>query len=145
MIHARGCTAARLIRGSQDAGMEVVLVASDPDMESYPTTSGSLIEKNNIAKFDSTIVSKLKDAGANIFGKLNLHEFAFGPTGLNPHYGDQKNPWNPEHMTGGSSGGSGNSVVTSQVPISIGSDTGGSIRIPSSLCGSYGFKPTLVA
>ena len=113
------------------------------DMESYPTTSGSLIEKNNIAKFDSTIVSKLKDAGANIFGKLNLHEFAFGPTGLNPHYGDQKNPWNPEHMTGGSSGGSGNSVVTSQVPISIGSDTGGSIRIPSSLCGSYGFKPTL--
>ena len=92
------------------------------DMESYPTTSGSLIEKNNIAKFDSTIVSKLKDAGANIFGKLNLHEFAFGPTGLNPHYGDQKNPWNPEHMTGGSSGGSGNSVVTSQVPISIGSD-----------------------
>ncbi|MFL2931815.1 MAG: amidase [bacterium] len=113
------------------------------DMKNFPTTSGSLIEKDNIAKFDSTIVSKLKNAGANIFGKLNLHEFAFGPTGLNPHYGDQKNPWNPEHMTGGSSGGSGNSVVTSQVSISIGSDTGGSIRIPSSLCGSYGLKPTL--
>ncbi|MED5578929.1 MAG: amidase [Nitrospinota bacterium] len=113
------------------------------DMENFPTTSGSLIEKDSFANSDSTIVSKLKNAGANIFGKLNLHEFAFGPTGLNPHYGDQKNPWDPKHMTGGSSGGSGNSVVTSQVPISIGSDTGGSIRIPSSLCGSFGLKPTL--
>ena len=136
----------KLIRDGKDPGplCGVPIGIKDLiDVENLPTTSGSLIEKDNIPNFDSTIVSKLKNAGANIFGKLNLHEFAFGPTGLNPHYGDQKNPWNPKHMTGGSSGGSGNSVVTSQVPISIGSDTGGSIRIPSSLCGSYGLKPTL--
>ena len=98
----------KLIRDDKDPGplCGVPIGIKDLiDVENLPTTSGSLIEKDNIPNFDSTIVSKLKNAGANIFGKLNLHEFAFGPTGLNPHYGDQKNPWNPKHMTGGSSGG----------------------------------------
>ena len=112
------------------------------DMEGLPTTAGSIIDKNNVAESDSLLARKIRSAGGVILGKLNLHEFAFGPTGHNPHYGDQKNPWDTDRITGGSSGGSGNSVATGQVSIAIGSDTGGSIRIPASLCGVIGHKPT---
>ena len=112
------------------------------DMEGLPTTAGSIIDKENIADSDSLLARKIRSAGGVILGKLNLHEYAFGPTGHNPHYGDQKNPWDTERVTGGSSGGSGNSVATGQVSIAIGSDTGGSIRIPASLCGVIGHKPT---
>ncbi len=112
------------------------------DMEGLPTTAGSIIDKGNIPDADALLTRKIRRAGGVILGKLNLHEFAFGPTGHNPHYGDQKNPWGTERITGGSSGGSGNSVATGQVAIAIGSDTGGSIRIPASLCGVIGHKPT---
>ena len=112
------------------------------DTEGLPTTAGSVIDKGNVAKTDSLLTRKIRRAGGVILGKLNLHEYAFGPTGHNPHYGDQKNPWDTERITGGSSGGSGNSVATGQVSIAIGSDTGGSIRIPASLCGVIGHKPT---
>lgn len=112
------------------------------DMEGLPTTAGSIIDKNNVADSDALLARKIRRAGGVILGKLNLHEFAFGPTGHNPHYGDQKNPWDTDRVTGGSSGGSGNSVATGQVSIAIGSDTGGSIRIPASLCGVIGHKPT---
>jgi len=112
------------------------------DMEGLPTTAGSIIDNHAVADSDALLARKIRQAGGVILGKLNLHEFAFGPTGHNPHYGDQKNPWDTERVTGGSSGGSGNSVATGQVSIAIGSDTGGSIRIPASLCGVIGHKPT---
>lgn len=112
------------------------------DAEGLPTTAGSVIEKDRVAEADALLARKIRRAGGVLLGKLNLHEFAFGPTGRNPHYGDQKNPWDVERITGGSSGGSGNSVATGQVAVAIGSDTGGSIRIPASLCGVVGHKPT---
>ena len=95
------------------------------DMEGLPTTAGSIIINNNVADSDALLARKIRRAGGVILGKLNLHEFAFGPTGHNPHYGDQKNPWDPERVTGGSSGGSGNSVATGQVSIAIGFRYGG--------------------
>ncbi|MBI2132196.1 MAG: amidase [Candidatus Tectomicrobia bacterium] len=112
------------------------------DMAGLPTTAGSKIDRDRIAREDAPIVRRLRAAGAVILGKLNLHEYAYGPTGHNIHYGDMKNPWNPARVTGGSSGGSGNAVATGQAAFAIGSDTGGSIRIPASLCGVVGHKPT---
>jgi aspartyl-tRNA(Asn)/glutamyl-tRNA(Gln) amidotransferase subunit A len=112
------------------------------DVAGLRTTAGSQIYRDNVASEDAPLTRMIRDAGAVIMGKLNLHEFAFGPTGHNPHYGDQKNPWDPERVTGGSSGGAGNAVATAQASIAIGSDTGGSIRIPASLCGTIGHKPT---
>lgn len=112
------------------------------DAEGLPTTAGSVIDKGRVAEADAPLTRRIRRAGGVILGKLNLHEYAFGPTGHNPHYGDQKNPWDPARITGGSSGGSGNSAATGQVSVAIGSDTGGSIRIPASLCGVIGHKPT---
>ncbi len=112
------------------------------DVAGLRTTAGSLIYRDNVAAGDAPLTRKIREAGAVILGKLNLQEFAFGPSGHNPHYGDQKNPWDPERVTGGSSGGSANAVLTGQASITIGSDTGGSIRIPASLCGAFGHKPT---
>ncbi|HJP22212.1 MAG TPA: amidase [Alphaproteobacteria bacterium] len=89
---------------------------------------------------DSTSVARLKAAGAVMLGLLNLHEFAFGPTGVNPHHGTARNPWDPERVSGGSSSGSGSAVAASLVAGALGSDTGGSIRIPAALCGVVGLK-----
>jgi aspartyl-tRNA(Asn)/glutamyl-tRNA(Gln) amidotransferase subunit A len=105
-------------------------------------TCGSKIFENYIPKFDSTIAAKLKDAGAILLGKLNLHPLAYGPTGENPDFGDMHNPWNPELIAGGSSGGSGSAAASGQCTFTMGTDTGGSIRIPSALCGLVGLKPT---
>lgn len=105
-------------------------------------TSGSRIFHDFVPDFDSTLVTKLKDAGTIILGKTNTHQFAYGITGENPDYGDMHNPWNPERITGGSSGGSASSVASGQSTLTMGSDTGGSIRVPSSLCGLAGLKPT---
>ena len=112
------------------------------DVAGLRTTAGSLILKDQVAAGDAPLTRKIRKAGAVILGKLNMHEFAFGPSGHNPHYGDQKNPWDTKRVTGGSSGGSGNAAATGQASITIGSDTGGSIRIPTSLCGVIGHKPT---
>src|SRR5260370_332179 len=81
-------------------------------------------------------------AGAVLMGKLNMHELAYGITSANPHFGAVRNPWNPQHSPGGSSGGSGAAVATNMVFMAMGSDTGGSIRIPASFCGTVGLKPT---
>src|ERR687897_2981858 len=97
---------------------------------------------NNISKIDATIVARMKKAGAILIGTNNLNEFASGITGMNPHYGASKNPWNIDKISGGSSGGSAVAVATGMVPVSLGTDTGGSIRVPSSLCGVVGLKPT---
>jgi aspartyl-tRNA(Asn)/glutamyl-tRNA(Gln) amidotransferase subunit A len=105
-------------------------------------TSGSKIYDHFVPDFDSTIALRLKEAGAILLGKLNLHPFAYGTTGENEEYGHMHNPWNPALITGGSSGGSGSAVASGQCALTMGSDTGGSIRIPGALCGLVGFKPT---
>ena len=106
------------------------------------TTSGSKIFDTFIPAEDCTVASKFHQAGAILIGKLNMHPFAYGPTGENLDYGHMHNPWNPEMITGGSSGGSGSAVAAGQCTITPGSDTGGSIRIPAALCGIVGLKPT---
>src|ERR671911_332448 len=106
------------------------------------STSGSKILANFVPQYDSTVVKKLKDAGAIIIGMNNTHEFACGITNINPHYGSSKNPWDINRMSGGSSGGSAVAVSAGMTPVSIGTDTSGSIRVPSSLCGLFGLKPT---
>lgn len=106
------------------------------------TTCGSKILADFFPQKDATVVERLKKAGAIIIGKLNSHEFAFGATSINPHYGTPRNPWNARCIPGGSSGGSGVAVATALCLGALGTDTGGSIRIPSSLCGIVGLKPT---
>ena len=106
------------------------------------TTAGSRILADRVPEEDSDAAQRLAAAGAVILGKLNLHEFAFGATGVNPHYGPARNPWNTERITGGSSSGSGAAVAAGECFAALGTDTGGSIRIPASLCGIVGLKPT---
>jgi aspartyl-tRNA(Asn)/glutamyl-tRNA(Gln) amidotransferase subunit A len=105
------------------------------------TTAGSRILKDFIPLHDAPVVSQLKDAGAVILGKTNMHEFAYGVTSNNPHYGPVRNPWNLACIAGGSSGGSAAAVAAGLCCASIGTDTGGSIRIPAALCGVVGLKP----
>ena len=106
------------------------------------STSGSRVLADFVPDYDSTVTRKLREAGAIIVGTNNLHEFASGITGINPHYGSSKNPWDPTRMSGGSSGGSAVAVSTGMSLASIGTDTSGSIRVPASLCGIFGLKPT---
>jgi aspartyl-tRNA(Asn)/glutamyl-tRNA(Gln) amidotransferase subunit A len=108
------------------------------------TTGGSRILADAVSSADATVVQKLRDAGAIVLGKLNMHEFAYGPEGLNDHYGHARNPWDVgvARLAGGSSSGSGVAVAAGLCAGALGSDTGGSIRIPASLCGITGLKPT---
>lgn len=106
------------------------------------STSGSRILSDFIPDYDATVVKRLKEAGAIIVGTNNTHEFACGITNINPHYGSSKNPWDPSRMSGGSSGGSAVAVSAGMAVGSLGTDTSGSIRVPSSLCGLFGLKPT---
>ncbi|HEY7653866.1 MAG TPA: amidase [Methylomirabilota bacterium] len=108
------------------------------------TTGGSRILGGWVPTEDATVVTRLVAAGGIMLGKLNMHEFAYGPEGLNVHYGTPWNPWDPatHRICGGSSSGSGAAVAAGLCPGALGSDTGGSIRIPSSLCGLTGIKPT---
>jgi aspartyl-tRNA(Asn)/glutamyl-tRNA(Gln) amidotransferase subunit A len=107
------------------------------------TTAGSKIFANLIPDFDSVVTEKLENAGAVLLGKTGLHECAFGVTSNNPHFGAVHNPWDPTRIPGGSSGGSGAAVVADMVFAAMGTDTGGSIRIPASYCGVVGLKPTI--
>lgn len=106
------------------------------------TTSGSLIDSAFVPAEDSAVASLIKAAGAYCIGKLHMTEYAFDGTSLNHHYGPALNPWDPTRMAGGSSSGSGVAVASGEVPIALGTDTGGSVRVPSALCGITGLKPT---
>ena len=106
------------------------------------TTIGSEIMRDFVPDTDAAVTERFRAAGAIIIGKLQMHEFALGSTSENPHYGPAHNPWNIDRVTGGSSGGSGSAVASGQCMGALGSDTGGSVRIPSSLCGIVGLKPT---
>ncbi len=113
------------------------------DIAQLPTLAGSKINRDRApAKADSPLIARLEAAGAVLVGALNMGEYAYDFTGENVHDGPSRNPHNPEHMTGGSSGGSGGAVAGGLVPLSLGSDTNGSIRVPSSFCGLFGLKPT---
>src|SRR5207245_4376295 len=105
-------------------------------------TMGSLVLRDFLPSDDATVVRKLRRAGAIVLGKTSLHEFAYGVTSENPHYGPVRNPWNTDRIPGGSSGGSAAAVAAGLCVVAIGTDTGGSIRIPSALCGVVGLKPT---
>jgi aspartyl-tRNA(Asn)/glutamyl-tRNA(Gln) amidotransferase subunit A len=107
------------------------------------TTAGSKILKDFVPTEDAAVVGQLKHAGAVLLGKTNMHEFAYGVTSNNPHFGPVHNPWDLSRIPGGSSGGSAAAVAAGLCYGSIGTDTGGSIRIPASLCGIVGLKPTL--
>jgi Asp-tRNA(Asn)/Glu-tRNA(Gln) amidotransferase A subunit family amidase len=115
------------------------------DVAGYPTTCGShfYAEKNRIAAADSAVAARLRQAGAVIMGKTHLHQLAYGITGENSEYGDCVQPNNPQALTGGSSSGSSASVQEGSAVASIGTDTGGSIRVPSALCGLAGYRSSL--
>ena len=113
------------------------------DVKGLATRAGSKINRNSPpASRDATLIEKLEDAGAVLIGALNMGEYAYDFTGENSHDGPSRNPHDPTRMSGGSSGGSGAAVGGGLVPLALGSDTNGSIRVPSSFCGIFGLKPT---
>jgi aspartyl-tRNA(Asn)/glutamyl-tRNA(Gln) amidotransferase subunit A len=112
------------------------------DVAGLPTTCHSKILVENVAKADSVVVSKLREAGAIVMGKLATHEFAIGGPSFDLPFPPARNPWNPDHHPGGSSSGSGAGVSAGLFPLALGSDTGGSVRNPASCCGIVGLKPT---
>lgn len=121
----------------------VVSIKDNIDVAGLPTTRGSAARFRTQPTVDATVCARLRAADALIIGKVNLHEFAFGGTTQNPHHGPCRNPWDRERIPGGSSGGSGASVAAGMCAASLGSDTGGSIRIPAALNGVVGLRPTV--
>jgi aspartyl-tRNA(Asn)/glutamyl-tRNA(Gln) amidotransferase subunit A len=112
------------------------------ETKGVPTTCGSKLFANFVPDRDAAVVEKLDEAGAVLIGKASMHELAYGITSNNPHFGAVRNPWDPERIPGGSSGGSGSAVAADMVFMAMGSDTGGSIRLPAAFCGTVGLKPT---
>ena len=112
------------------------------DTSGLPTTRGSSIFRDLRPTADATVVARARQNGAIVVGKTNTHEFAWGITTDNPHFGASRNPWDRDRSPGGSSGGSAVAVATGTVPIAIGTDTGGSVRIPAAFCGVFGLKPS---
>lgn len=141
---------ARAIDADMAAGKTVGRLAGVPfavknlfDVAGLPTRAGSKINRDLApAKRDATLIERMEAAGAVLVGALNMGEYAYDFTGENVHDGPSRNPHDTTRMTGGSSGGSGSAVGGALVPIALGSDTNGSIRVPSSFCGIFGLKPT---
>jgi aspartyl-tRNA(Asn)/glutamyl-tRNA(Gln) amidotransferase subunit A len=141
---------ARAIDAAIEAGKNVGPLAGVPfavknlfDVKGLPTRAGSKINRDLApAKRDATLIERMEAAGAVLVGALNMGEYAYDFTGENVHDGPSRNPHDPTRMSGGSSGGSGSAVGGALVPIALGSDTNGSIRVPSSFCGIFGLKPT---
>src|SRR6266550_4339086 len=128
---------------SEEGRGTVVAVKDLVDVAGMVTTAGGVILPNEPAERDAPVVARIRRQGCVVVGKTNLHEFAFGVTSNNPHYGAVRNPHDPTRVAGGSSGGSAAAVAAGMCDWAIGSDTGGSIRIPASFCGVVGFKPTI--
>ena len=112
------------------------------DYEGLPTTAHSKILKDNVAAIDAHVAAKLKAAGGVFMGKLSTHEFAIGGPSFDLPWPPARNPWNRDHFCGGSSSGSGAATAAGFLPAAIGTDTGGSVRNPASMCGVAGMKPT---
>jgi aspartyl-tRNA(Asn)/glutamyl-tRNA(Gln) amidotransferase subunit A len=128
---------------SEEGSGTVVAVKDLVDVAGMVTTAGSVILPPEPAAADAPVVRRLRSQGCVIVGKTNLHEFAYGVTSVNPHYGAVRNPYDIELVSGGSSGGSAVAVAAGMCDWAVGSDTGGSIRVPASFCGVVGFKPAL--
>ena len=140
-----GAVDAALARGEAPGALAGVpfAVKNLIDVEGLPTRAGARINRERApATRDGALVRRLEAAGAVLVGALNMGEYAYDFTGENVHDGDSRNPHDLGHMTGGSSGGSGAAVAAGLVPLSLGSDTNGSIRVPSAFCGCFGLKPT---
>ncbi|MHB8537530.1 MAG: amidase [Candidatus Dormibacteria bacterium] len=120
----------------------VVAVKDLIDVRGTPTTAGSTVLDPTPARADAPVICQLRSAGCLVIGKTNLHEWALGPTSANRHFGPVRNPSDPSRFAGGSSGGSAVAVALQMCDWAVGTDTGGSIRIPAGLCGVVGFKPT---
>jgi aspartyl-tRNA(Asn)/glutamyl-tRNA(Gln) amidotransferase subunit A len=146
----RAIARAQAIDADISAGKSVGPLAGVPfavknlfDIKGLPTRAGSKINRELApAEADATLVARLEAAGAVLVGGLNMGEYAYDFTGENAHDGNCLNPHDPSRMTGGSSSGSGGAVAAGMVPLALGSDTNGSIRVPSSFCGTFGLKPT---
>lgn len=119
-----------------------VAVKDELDQKGLPTTVGTRFLGTHPATDDAEVVARLRRAGAMLLGKTNMHEIGMGVTGLNPHHGAVRNPYDPARATGGSSSGSAAAVAAGYCPLAVGADGGGSIRIPAALCGVVGLKPT---
>jgi Asp-tRNA(Asn)/Glu-tRNA(Gln) amidotransferase A subunit family amidase len=119
-----------------------VPVKDEVDMVPFGTTVGTSFLGKTPAEQDSTVVARMRAAGALLIGKCNMHEIGIGVTGLNPHHGTCRNPYDPNHHTGGSSSGPAAAVASGFGPVAIGADGGGSIRLPAGFCGMVGLKPT---
>ncbi len=119
-----------------------VAVKDELDLAPYPTTVGTRFLGKAPAEGDATAVARLRAQGAVLLGKVNMHEMGLGVTGMNTVYGPARNPYDPARHTGGSSSGSAAAVAAGLCPVAVGADAGGSIRIPSALCGVVGLKPT---
>src|SRR5688500_16900648 len=112
------------------------------DVAGLRTSCHSKIMEKHVAKSDAAVVTRLRGAGAVLLGKLSLHEFAYGGPAFDLPYPPARNPWNRDHMPGGSSSGSGVAIASGMVPLALGTDTGGSIRNPAGACGTVGLKAT---
>src|ERR1700724_1405867 len=149
-IDAVASALARPVDAAIAAGESVGPLAGVPfavknlfDVEGLATRAGSKINRDRKpSPRDATLIERMEAAGAILVGALNMGEYAYDFTGENVHDGPSRNPHDPTRMTGGSSGGSGSAVGGALVPIALGSDTNGSIRVPSSFCGTFGLKPT---
>jgi aspartyl-tRNA(Asn)/glutamyl-tRNA(Gln) amidotransferase subunit A len=145
LAHAQACRAEQeLLRGRCRGPLHGIPLALKDNIwtRGVRTTAGSMFLADFVPTEDATLVRRLFRAGAILLGKTNLHEFAYGVTTNNAHFGPTHNPWNLARIPGGSSGGSGAALAAGLCFASVGSDTGGSIRIPAALCGVVGLKPT---